>query len=330
MEASMHLKVEDAWQALKNGQLEKAEQLSWELLNKGVAPSQIPLAQALTCRAFFLGRRGAAREAVALLQNILSLYPKDAYAQELMIAILRETIANRKPLHPADSAHASARTRRLVLGLGTGRCGSTTLSRLFEAQKNGCFSHECPPRLAWNHDAETIDFHLRRFRLLLELFPMVGDVSHWWLPYFRLIRQHFPEVRAVVLRRDKEETVDSFLRIKGGGQQGSINHWVEHDGKFWRKNLWDDCYPKYRADTMKEAIARYWDEYYLLAGQMEAEFPDQIRIYDIAALSDARGQQEILEFCGFAEIIIPGDIHANKGHANDGASQWPNFLDLLQ
>jgi len=326
----MHPKIEAAWQALKDGQVGKAEHLSRSMLHQGIAESsQLPLAQALTCRAFYLARSGRQKEAVSLLQNVFNIYPDDVYAQELMIAILRETVASKTRFPSTNVASSSVQRGRLVLGLGSGRCGSTTLANLFAAQKNCYFSHEHPPLLGWNDDSSTLDFHLRRFQLLLELFQTVGDVSHWWLNYFRSIRESIPNMRAVVLRRDKEETVNSFLRIKGGGGKGSVNHWVEHDGSYWRKNWWDDCYPKYQANTLQEAIEKYWEEYYRLAEEFENEFPEQLRIFDIAILSSTAGQRKILEFCGLIDIHISEDLHANKGQAKDGAYLWPNFLEIL-
>ena len=61
------------------------------------------------------------------------------------------------------------------------------------------------------------------------------------------------------MQRDKEQTVSSFLKIKGYGIKGSLNHWTDHDGKYWRKNIWDKTYPKYATNSIKIAIEKYWD-----------------------------------------------------------------------
>ena len=326
----MNPEIEAAWLALKDGQLEKAVQLSSQLLNRGMAsPAQVPLAQALTCQACFYSRRGAPADAVPILQNVLSIYPDDVYAQELMIAILREAVDAAKS-RSGEARETSAGRGRLVLGLGTGRSGSTTLANILGAQSNCYFSHEYPPMLYWRDDPASPEFHIGRFRLLLELFPIAGDVSHWWLPYFRLMRTNFPDLRAVVLRRDREETIESFLRVKGDGKKGAINHWVRHDGRFWRKNSWDDCYPKYPVETLREAVACYWDAYYQQSQQLQREFPEQLRIFDLAALSDIDGQREVLGFCGIEDCQLVVGEHANRGHGKDGARLWPNFLKVLE
>jgi len=132
---------------------------------------------------------------------------------------------------------------KLIIGLGTGRNGSTSLAALLDQSEDAYITHELPPILYWSPTDAQLAFHLRRFRVLADFYAHVGDVSHWWLTCVDAIREAFPDVSFVGVRRDVDETLRSFERIKGEGR-GAINHWQRHDGSYWSRNIWDPCYPK--------------------------------------------------------------------------------------
>ncbi len=69
----------------------------------------------------------------------------------------------------------------VVLGLGTGRCGSTTLSAAFALRPDVCSTHENPPLIFWDPVEEQVRFHCDRLRILVDYFPLVFDAAHWWL-----------------------------------------------------------------------------------------------------------------------------------------------------
>jgi len=216
------------------------------------------------------------------------------------------------------SAEGSNHKGRLLLGLGTGRSGSTTLAKLWREQEDCYCSHEHPPRLAWKADSTRLTFHANRFNLLLDDYKYVGDVSHWWLPYIDILMERYDNVRVVVLKRDRKATVDSFLKIKGGNNKGAINHWVDHDGSFWGNNTWDECYPSYDKSTMKEAIEQYWDDYYDTVDSLTQRYPLSIKLFSTEKLSDPDTQEKLLSFCGFTSPKLKTDLYLNKGDALDG------------
>jgi len=207
---------------------------------------------------------------------------------------------------------------RLILGMGTGRSGSTSLTLLFKNQENTFSAHETPPQLPWNCEKERIDFHKKRINLLAHEHSFVADTSHWWLPYFEELVKEYPDLKAVVLKRDKPAVIKSFLKIKGNGVKGSINHWINHDGSYYAKNMWDECYPKYDVKTTRDALGKYWDEYYETAEKLAKRFPENIQIFSIEDLNDEKGQVAILKFCGFKNPITSQDLHLNKGTVSDG------------
>ena len=167
-----------------------------------------------------------------MLIKIMNNDQNDIYAQDMFATLLKDQM-------PVATSYRN----RLVLGIGTGRSGSTSLTHLFGSQAATYCSHEFPPLIPWNTDGDQFQyqFHLERFNRLFQKWDFVCDVSHWWLPRIEAILASGYDLKVVAVKRDRDATVDSFLRIKGGGGPGSINHWVEHDGKFWRENFWDSC-----------------------------------------------------------------------------------------
>jgi hypothetical protein len=195
---------------------------------------------------------------------------------------------------------------RLVLGLGTGRSGSTTLAALLATVDRACCTHENPPLIFWKPEQAQTEFHIRRFRLLCEYYSLIADVSHWWLNVLDTFFQHFPNSRAVGLVRDADECAKSFMRIKGYGR-GSLNHWVSHDNGIWAANSWDPVYPSYpvpayaqdAVDRAKlELIRRYVSEYNDRLAAVTRRLPDRVLLLRTEELNRPATQQRIFEFAG--------------------------------
>lgn len=320
--------IKKCWQLFAEGRLRDADSLAAKLIFEDRRyAAYLPVAQILTAKAQYLSLIGHRHAAASFLLKALNNAPMSAYPQELMLAMLREEFAARSGRRdPTQPGREGAKRGRLVIGLGTGRSGSTSLTLLLMAQKGACFAHEHPPDLSWA-EAEGTDrlrFHLQRYALLTQMYDFVGDVGHWWLPRVKSIAAFFPDFRAVVMKRDRAATVESFLKVKGGGGEGSVNHWMDHDGSYWTRVPFDRCYPSYRAGSMAEAIGLYWDEYYATCDRLAEAYPGQIRTFDITALKDPAGQEEILRFCGFPDPVLPGEIHANVGSYEEGEALWGN------
>jgi hypothetical protein len=169
---------------------------------------------------------------------------------------------------------------------------------------------------------------MKRFHLMLSFFELVGDVSHWWVPHFEIVQKTFPDVKMVVTQRDLAETVSSFLNLKGGDKKGSINHWINHDGSYWATNPWDECYPKYQAGSLEEALILYWKDFYGRAEDLQQQFPNAVRIVPIEFLSTVEGQAKIFEFLQIEKGTNSQNVFLNKGSGKDGERMWPNVFSL--
>ena len=252
--------------------------------------------------------------------------------------------------------------KHIVIGLGSGRSGTASLASLIDRQVGGICFHEMNPSCAvFSGNAQSHLNTVQEFRSLLgggarnnlsidysrpvsvatyarlQTLPelnLVGDIAYYYLNYVDAILEAVPECVFVCIKRDKESTVNSWLRKSSIQRWPSLwladrikslltrtpylteyNHWQEHDGSEYQEDLvWDSCFPKFEASSKEDAIRQYWDYYYLEAEKLSARHPNNFRIFDIADLSSAQGQEAILSFIGLSadRMEVGEDAHLHK------------------
>ena len=175
--------------------------------------------------------------------------------------------------------------KRIVIGLGTGRCGTKSLAALLG------LPHEDGGPLPWEVDERRLIDRIEKWRSSDE--PVVGDVGFYYLPYVELLREH-AECRFICLKRHRRETIESYMRKTEGK-----NHWMRHDGSRWKLDpVWDVAFPKYELGPKAEAIGRLWDEYYLWAKKLVGE---DFALWPMEALNDRNGCEAMKTFAGAAK-----------------------------
>lgn len=202
---------------------------------------------------------------------------------------------------------------RLIIGLGTGRCGTSSLRSLLEIQHDTHATHEImllPYRFS--------DPKFRQYmnRLWSRKTRVVADVALWNLPYVTAIMGEYPSTKFICLQRDKEAVVKSFMRKTAKNR----NHWTRFDSKHWDENKWfrekkcpyRNCYPRFDADK-EEALGLYWDYYDVVSKSYQDAFPDNFRIFPLEDLNSRNGCEKILHFAGYEEMVIRVGIHKNYG-----------------
>lgn len=185
---------------------------------------------------------------------------------------------------------------RVMFGLGTGRCGTNSLAALIALQPGAIGGHERRgPRIAWTGGEHEVDRVLDEITAeLAGGATLVGEIGLYYLPYAVRIRARFPEVRFVVLQRDRASTIESFLEKTAD----KSNHWAP-TRRFARHARWDHCFPTYQAVLPKaEAIGRYWDEYYAMTDALERAEPATFLTVRTEALGLPETQRRILDFLG--------------------------------
>jgi hypothetical protein len=198
------------------------------------------------------------------------------------------------------------RPGKVVLAVGTGRCGSTTLCAAIAEMPGARSTHENPPIIYWEPLEAQVRFHMDRLRLLADYFALVFDASHWWLNVIGRFFTEFPEGQVIGLHRDTQATVKSYMNIKGNGR-GSMNHWALPDNDIWRTNLWDPSYPSYpvNADLLSdpdgakaEHIERFVTEYNQTLKSLAEADPRRMILVPTEALNDRATTDRLSKFLG--------------------------------
>ena len=218
---------------------------------------------------------------------------------------------------------------QVVLGLGTGRTGSTSLVEVLATVEGSCCTHENPPLISWAPRRSEIDFHIKRFKQLSLYFPLIADVSHWWINSLDDVFRHFPDAKVIGVLRDLDSCVKSFVRIKGSGR-GSYNHWVPYGNGIWAAAPWDPTYPTYPVPEGAETdpdgvkaklIARYITEYNDRLHAFASREPEKVLLVRTEELSEAAVQAAIFNFVGLNGRVTKST--RNVGTTKDG--QRPEF-----
>ncbi|CAA0123413.1 Uncharacterised protein [Halioglobus japonicus] len=251
---------------------------------------------------------------------------------------------------------------KVLIGLGSGRSGTASLTALIDRQPNALCFHEMNPSCAvFSGNPQPHINAVSEFRKLLaggdrarlsidyarpssvktyadlQAMPqltLIGDIAYYYLNYIEELFELFPECVAVCMKRDRESTVNSWMKKSAINRWPSLwladrlkswltrtpfyteyNYWQEHDGSQWQKDpVWDSCFPKFEASSKREAIGMYWDYYYLEADRLEKKYPDRFRVFDVRDLSDPDGQKRILSLLGIAEenMVFGEEVHLHQ------------------
>ncbi|MCB1038849.1 MAG: hypothetical protein KDA94_04860 [Acidimicrobiales bacterium] len=186
---------------------------------------------------------------------------------------------------------------RLVIGLGTGRCGTHSLADLLAAQPGTVAMHQPAPCLPWH-----VDFGWYRDvnDLIAAQGPAVVALVAWYyLPYVDLLaRDH--DVRFVCLQRDRASTVASIDRLTA-----QFDHWSNRSPSHSANERWRSLFPSYDVDDKVEALGRYYDEYYERARAHADAMPDRFSVFATTDLNDDGGVAAILRAAGYGPEAHP-------------------------
>jgi hypothetical protein len=188
---------------------------------------------------------------------------------------------------------------RMIIGLGSGRCGTFSLYRLLEAQHCTYAVHE-DGYLTWEPNFREMwrlvyDFQ-GRAAVRSNPIHIVATVAFFWLNYVEKLVEMPMGQKFICLRRDKEETVASFMAFTG-----EKNHWTDTSSDCWadgdESTYWHKLWPSYDLPK-REALARYYDDYYKQAEVWENKFPKIFKIFPIDVFNSKKGVRSLLDFAG--------------------------------
>jgi len=195
---------------------------------------------------------------------------------------------------------------KLVLGVGTGRCGTKSLTRLLEHQDDTYATHErygsrvrwdCPPNL-WPKRL-WVDTMRNDHSIVASVdFKWTNHIEHFLEWGEKLGR----EVRVVGLKRDRQEVIDSYDKWKPNS-----DHWSFHGYRETKPDEWDHCYPCYNTDSKREGIGLFWDEVYEKIEKFEKK-DERVFCFETEDLNTITGVKAILNFVGYENPKIKKGI----------------------
>ena len=202
-----------------------------------------------------------------------------------------------------------ASKKRIILGCGTGRCGTFTLARLLR-RSGAAMTHEMNTkqnlRLPFDIDKEKFTKVCKHFESVKQ--RAVGDSDLVYFRYLELFIEKYPDIKIVCLKRNKEDTIKSFVKKCGGK-----NWWSKHGYKKWINDVINFIrFPKYETENLEEAIGLYWEYYYQEINRIRKKHPKNILMIETEKLSYREKQIEIYDFCGISRI----DRVFDKTHYN--------------
>lgn len=204
----------------------------------------------------------------------------------------------------------------VVIGCGTGRSGTVSLSKILNNCRNFICSHELDPLLPWEFSEAAYEKRKNHF---LQAVGNIGDVHSVYLPYLERFIKDIPNIKIICTRRKCEEVADSFERHIDNGPHPRRNHWYEHGGREgWVSDPnWDATFPKYNIKNRNKAILRYARDYDAKIDELREKYPDNILVIPMTELSTFRGQNKIF---GFVGIKLLDRSYTRKGHTVHNSS----------
>ena len=209
----------------------------------------------------------------------------------------------------------------IVLGLGSGRSGSTTMTSILGAIAGAKSTHENPVPVFWDPHPQQVEFHLRRFRLLTAFFPVVADCSVWWINLLESVAQALPTTKAIGVYRETEACVRSWsIGNKKDVMAPSYNPWaIPHNG-IWQTYRGDPGFPHFELPenvrrnpnaARESMIRRYVTDYNNRLKALAEQMPERMLLLSTEELSEPSTLREISQFLGVRVADVP--IHRNLG-----------------
>lgn len=186
-------------------------------------------------------------------------------------------------------------SKTLILGIGTGRCGTLALCDFLRHQPEMYCTTEAV-KIPWYYEDEITEKSDPIFLWIKSDKKIVGDVGSYTLPHVRKIAKLFDDVRLLVVQRDKQATIKSWMKKT----HEKHNYWVPHTLGIWKDDLYDPFFPTFKdmeRKTKQEAISVYYDFYYDECKKLKSDF--KTLWFKTEDSEKIETRKQILEFCGF-------------------------------
>ena len=181
---------------------------------------------------------------------------------------------------------------QIVIGIGSGRCGTTSLSYLLSGCRGVLVTHEEIPGPRWppkpKHAGKALRFLVEgRFEDVsgVRAPHTTGDVALYWGPYVEEMIGYIPDLRVIGLIREKAACVES------------LHETFQTDSYITQPAV--QAYPTVEGEG-REAWANYWDLYHDLITSLAKKHPDNVTAIRTEEMSTREGQRKVFRAAGIA------------------------------
>ena len=183
------------------------------------------------------------------------------------------------------------------MGVGTGRCGTTSLAKIIDYCKNTFVGHELY-QLMWYEVTSELGRMIIEMRKVARSGVLCGDTSSAYLPNIGHLRDSFKDMPVVCLHRDKESTVESFMDyglrcIRPGDKQGWVDRCMGPNVRAKAQG----CFPIIDAATHHQAFGFYWE----FCEALMEKIPEPVCHLDINDLNDDAKLHMLFDFLSIPE-----------------------------
>lgn len=178
--------------------------------------------------------------------------------------------------------------KQYVIGFGTGRSGSTSLSNLISGCTDCAVSREKNASF-WGANWEFTKKHADRTFQFLQILKgsLIGDIAPYYLNYITYFINNIDNVKILYTYRDREETVNSFVN-----RFSYMDNFFKGKSKNWRKRL----FPTINTASKRKAFEKYYDLYTDTAKTLIKKHNKKIKSIYVEDLNNLDKIKEIFDF----------------------------------
>ena len=183
---------------------------------------------------------------------------------------------------------------KVIIGYGTGRCGTQSLARFLNNQ-NGCdITHE---KVELNWQPAFSDVQEAINGLFRRTSPIIGDVGFFWIHYLTHILREVKDAKAINIWREDEAVIESFWS------------YMKKEVQNFQHNQWKG-YPFDSPFQTKDAIAKSVMRYRFLEHGVSRIYPYSIYKIHTNDLNDKDKMEEMLNWLGIKDMNLK-TFHSN-------------------
>lgn len=216
-----------------------------------------------------------------------------------------------------------AENKNIIIGIGTGRCGTNSVAKLLNSQPDSFFTHESY-MLDWNmrlKDCEkwdNLNFILHRKE------KFVGDVSLGLTSQAKELLLNFPTLKVFCLHRKKETLAPSLIRAAREGLARGRYQTLPSESNFDKDYMyWHKKFPAYDIEDKNKAVDMAISEYELITSSLSKEFTKKVFNLNIEDISNKKVLDGFFDFCGYDKSDRNYNVEKINIHFPD-PNKWKN------